>query len=114
MSACVFCKIARKEAPADLLYQDELATAFRDIRPVAPVHVLVIPNKHIASVNEVAEEDERLLGHLFLVARRVAEQEGICQSGYRLIVNNGSHAGQVVFHLHLHVLGGQRMRYPMG
>ncbi len=114
MSACVFCKIARKEAPADLLYQDEWATAFRDIRPVAPVHVLVIPNKHIASVNEVEEDDERLLGHLFLVARRVAEQEGICQSGYRLIVNNGSHAGQVVFHLHLHVLGGQRMRYPMG
>jgi len=114
MPVCVFCKIAQKEAPADLLYQDEWATAFRDIRPVAPVHVLVIPNKHIASVNEVEEEDERLLGHLFLVARRVAEQEGIRQSGYRLIVNNGSHAGQVVFHLHLHVIGGQRMRYPMG
>ena len=114
MISCVFCKIIAGEASGDILYQDDRVTAFRDIHPVAPAHVLVVPNKHIASVNDLVAEDEALVGHLFTVARQLAEQEGIHASGYRLIVNTGSHGGQVVYHLHLHLIGGQRMRHPMG
>jgi histidine triad (HIT) family protein len=114
MSDCVFCKIVKGQAPSQKLFQDERATAFRDIHPVAPTHVLVIPNKHIASLNDITEEDESLMGYLFSVARSIAEQEGISQTGYRLILNTGPHAGQAVFHLHLHVIGGHRMRFPMG
>jgi histidine triad (HIT) family protein len=114
MSACIFCKIIAGEAPGEILYQDDQVTAFRDIHPVAPTHVLVVPTTHIASVNELEDEDEPLVGRLFTVARRIARQEGIDASGYRLIVNTGAHGGQVVHHLHLHLIGGQRMRYPMG
>jgi len=111
---CIFCKIIAGQAPSEMLYQDEQVTAFRDIHPVAPTHVLIIPNQHVASVNDLTAEDEQLVGHLFSIARMLAEQEGIGQSGYRLIVNTGPHSGQLVFHLHLHLIGGQRMRYPMG
>jgi histidine triad (HIT) family protein len=97
-----------------MLYQDEQVTAFRDIHPVAPTHVLIIPNQHVASVNDLTPEDEQVVGRMFSIARMLAEQEGIYQSGYRLIVNTGPHSGQLVFHLHLHLIGGQRMRYPMG
>lgn len=97
-----------------MLYQDQQASAFRDIHPAGPTHILVVPNQHIVSINEMRPEDEPLVGHLFSVARQVAALEGIDQTGYRLIINNGPHAGQMVFHLHLHVIGGQRMRYPMG
>jgi histidine triad (HIT) family protein len=114
MNACIFCRIIAGEAPAEILYQDDQVTAFRDIHPVAPIHVLVVPSTHIASVNDLDEEDEPLVGRLFTVARQLAEQEGIASSGYRLIVNTGAHGGQVVYHLHLHLIGGQRMRYPMG
>lgn len=114
MSSCVFCRIVKGEAPAQMVYQDEWVSAFRDIRPVAPVHVLVVPNKHIASITDASEEDQEVLGRMLLVARRVAEQEGIARSGFRLIINNGPDANQIIFHLHLHVIGGQRMRYPMG
>ena len=114
MSACTFCEIIAGKAPGEIVFRDELVTAFRDIHPVAPTHVLVVPNQHIASVNDLAPEDETLVGHLFTVARQLARQEGIDQTGYRLIVNTGPHGGQVVFHLHLHLIGGQRMRFPMG
>ena len=114
MISCVFCKIIAGEASGDILYQDDRVTAFRDIHPVAPAHVLVVPNKHIASVNDLVAEDEALVGHLFTVARQLAEQAGIHTSGYRLIVNTGPHGGQMVYHLHLHLIGGQRMRHPMG
>ncbi len=111
---CIFCKIINGEAPSTIVFRDERATAFRDLHPVAPTHILVVPNKHIGSVNDVALEDESVLGHLFLVAQQIAEQEGIAASGYRLIVNNGPDANQVVFHLHLRILGGGRLRHPMG
>ncbi len=111
---CIFCKIIRQESAGEILYQDDQVTAFRDIHPVAPVHILIVPNKHIESVNQVGPEDEPVLGHIFSVAKTLAEQEGIQENGYRLIVNNGPHANQVVFHLHLHLIGGQRLRYPMG
>lgn len=114
MNNCIFCKIVSGSAPAQVLFHDEQATAFRDIHPVAPSHVLIVPNKHITSVSEVAPEDEPLLRHLFTVARQIAAQEGISAGGYRLIVNTGQDAGQVVFHLHVHLIGGQRLRHPMG
>jgi histidine triad (HIT) family protein len=114
MIDCIFCKIVAGRSPSQMLYQDDHVSAFRDIRPVAPTHVLVIPNKHIPSVNDISPDDENLLGHLFTVAKEIARLEGVDQTGYRLIINNGRHAGQIVFHLHLHVIGGQRMRHPMG
>jgi histidine triad (HIT) family protein len=114
MPDCVFCKIIAGQAPGEIVYRDQWVTAFRDIRPLAPTHILIVPNKHLPSVNEVQAEDEPVLGRLFTVARQLAEQEGIAQSGYRLIVNTGPHSGQMVFHLHMHLLGGQRMRFPMG
>jgi histidine triad (HIT) family protein len=114
MDGCIFCKIVARQAPGEILYQDELVTAFRDIHPVAPTHLLIVPNRHLASVNQVEMGDEALLGRLFTTARKLAVQEGVEQTGYRLIVNNGAHAGQAVFHLHMHLIGGQRMRNPMG
>lgn len=114
MTNCTFCRIIAGEAPSQTLYQDELVTAFRDIHPVAPTHVLIVPNKHIASVNDLMPQDEMVIGRLFTVARQIAEQEGIAQPGYRLITNTGYDGGQVIYHLHLHLIGGHRMRYPMG
>jgi histidine triad (HIT) family protein len=114
MNGCIFCKIIAGQAPGTILYHDDLVTAFRDIHPVAPTHVLVVPNRHIASVNDLAPGDETLIGYLFTVAGQIARQEGIDQSGYRLIANTGPDSGQMVFHLHLHVIGGRRMRFPMG
>jgi len=111
---CIFCKIIAGEIPSTKVYTDDLVTAFRDINPAASTHVLIIPNRHIASVNDLTAADEPLVGHLFSVARQIAEAEGVAKSGYRLIINTGPDSGQVVFHLHLHLLGGQRMRYPMG
>lgn len=106
----IFSKIIRKEIPCELLYQDELVTAFRDISPKAKTHVLIIPNKLIPTVNQIEQEDELALGRLFTVARKLAEQEGIAEDGYRLIVNCNRHGGQEVYHLHMHLLGGQ----PLG
>jgi len=114
MSDCLFCKIARKEIPSEIVYQDDLITIFKDINPAAPVHLLVIPNEHFPSVNAVKEGDELLLGKLFTGAKRAAAMAGIAGSGYRLIVNNGPDANQEVPHLHIHVLGGGKMRHPIG
>jgi histidine triad (HIT) family protein len=114
MRDCVFCKIVAGELPAQIVYRDELATVFRDIHPAAPVHLLVTPNRHIASLNELGEADEALAGRLMHIAAKAAAQEGLSASGYRVIVNTGPDGGQVVFHLHLHVLGGRRMRHPLG
>lgn len=111
---CIFCKIIAGEIPSTTVYKDEQVTAFRDLHPVAPTHVLIIPNRHIASINEAAPEDEALLGHLFVAARKIAEAEGIQENGYRVIVNTGEHGGQTVHHLHMHVIGGQAMKHPMG
>jgi len=105
-SETIFSKIIRREIPADIVFQDEQVTAFRDINPQAPTHILIIPNKLIPTVNDVTPEDESTLGHMFIVAKQVAEQEGIASDGYRLIINCGSHGHQEVFHLHMHLLGG--------
>ncbi|EPR7547451.1 purine nucleoside phosphoramidase [Vibrio fluvialis] len=106
----IFSKIIRKEIPADILYQDDLVTAFRDINPRAPSHVLIIPNKLIPTVNDVQEADELALGRMFTVAKKIAEQEGIAKDGYRLLVNCNSHGGQEVYHIHMHLVGGR----PLG
>jgi histidine triad (HIT) family protein len=106
----IFSKIIRRELPADIVFQDDTVTAFRDISPQAPTHILIIPNKLIATVNDVTEEDEAAIGHMFVVAAKLAREEGIADDGYRLIVNCNSHGGQIVFHLHMHLLGGR----PMG
>lgn len=105
----IFSKIIRQEIPAQLLYQDDLVTAFRDIHPQAPTHILIIPNKLIPTVNDVTTEDEVALGRLFTVARKLATEEGIYESGYRLVVNCNRDGGQEVFHLHMHLLGGKRI-----
>jgi histidine triad (HIT) family protein len=105
----IFSKIIRKEIPADIIYQDAQVTAFRDISPQAPVHVLVVPNEIIPTVNDVKEEHETLLGHMFVIAARIAADEKIAQDGYRLIVNCNRHGGQEVFHLHMHILGGRSL-----
>jgi HIT-like protein HI_0961 len=105
----IFSKIIRKEIPANIVYQDELVTAFRDIAPQAKTHILIIPNKLIPTVNDVTEQDEVTLGRLFTVAAKLATQEGIAQDGYRLIVNCNKHGGQEVFHLHMHLVGGESL-----
>ena len=114
MADCIFCKIIAGEIPSSQVYHDDQVTAFRDIHPVAPTHILIVPNRHIASVNDLSKGDEQLVGRLFVTARQLAEQEGIQESGYRLIVNNGKDGGQEVPHLHLHLIGGHKMRHPMG
>jgi histidine triad (HIT) family protein len=106
----IFSKIIRREIPSDIVYQDELVTAFRDIRPQAPTHILIVPNKLIPTANDVTTEDEAALGRLFTVAARIAQQEGIAADGYRLLVNCNKHGGQEVYHLHMHLLGGR----PLG
>ena len=111
---CIFCKIARGELPANVVYRDDQVTVFRDINPQAPVHVLVIPNMHIPSIAALGKKDEALLGHLVEVANRVAAQEGVATSGYRLVVNVGPDAGQTVDHLHIHLLGGRPLGWPPG
>ncbi|AIW14478.1 purine nucleoside phosphoramidase [Vibrio europaeus] len=106
----IFSKIIRKEIPADVVYQDDLVTAFRDINPRAPSHILIIPNKLIPTVNDIEEEDELVMGRMFTVARKLAKEEGIDEDGYRLIMNCNSHGGQEVYHIHMHLVGGR----PLG
>jgi histidine triad (HIT) family protein len=107
---CIFCKIIAGQMGDSPLYQDDAVTAFRDVNPQAPTHILIVPNKHMASVNETSPEDQATLGKMMLTAAKLAQDEGIAESGYRLIINNGPEAGQVVFHLHMHLMGGRRMR----
>lgn len=112
---CIFCKIVAGEIPAEIIYQDEYAVAFRDINPQAPVHVLVIPREHVASLTEAAQKDAALLlGHVMQAAARVAIEQGLSGGGYRTVFNTGVGAGQSVFHLHAHVLGGRPLAWPPG
>lgn len=114
MTECVFCRIIAGQAPAKVFYRDEQVIAFQDIHPVAPVHILIVPIKHLESINAMTEADKPLIGHLFWIAHQLAAEHGIAESGYRSIINTGRDSGQAVFHLHLHLIGGQRVRFPMG
>ena len=105
----IFSKIIAGEIPASIVFQDAQVTAFKDINPAAPIHILIVPNVEIANANEVLPEHEQMLGHMFVVAKQVAQEQGIAESGYRLIINNGNDAGQEVYHLHMHLLGGRRL-----
>ncbi|XP_073239781.1 uncharacterized HIT-like protein slr1234 [Porites lutea] len=110
----IFMKIIRKEIPADIVYEDDKAVAFRDVNPVTPKHILVIPRKPLMQLSSSTEEDIPLLGHLMWVAKKVAEKENLNESGYRLVINNGRDAAQSVYHLHIHILGGRQMSWPPG
>ena len=110
--SCLFCRIVRREIPATVVHEDEETLAFRDIDPKAPTHVLVIPKQHVPSLNEAS--DPAMLGRLMLVARTIADAEGLRTDGYRTVVNTGANAGQTVFHIHLHLLGGRRLGWPPG
>ncbi len=114
MSSCLFCNIVARKTPAQIVYENDFVVAFKDIRPVAPTHVLVIPKKHLTGIHEASATDVDLLGRLMLAARDVAEKLGLGASGYRLVVNQGPDAGQSVLHLHCHVLGGRPMGWPPG
>lgn len=113
MSDTIFGKIIRREIPADIVYEDELALAFKDVNPQAPVHLLVIPKKPLPQLSLAEAADEQLLGHLLLIAKKVAADAGLT-NGYRLVVNNGADGGQTVYHLHVHVLGGRSLQWPPG
>jgi histidine triad (HIT) family protein len=112
--SCLFCKIIAGEIPGNFVHQDERCVVIRDINPQAPTHVLVVPREHIESLDDASQKDEALLGHLLRVAARVANDEGHGESGYRTVINNGAGAGQSVFHLHVHLLGGRPMSWPPG
>lgn len=111
-SDCLFCRIVSHEIPAKYVHEDENVVAFRDINPQAPVHVVIVPREHVASLNEA--RDAAMLGHLSLAAAQIAKAEGIAESGYRTVVNTNRDAGQTVFHIHLHLIGGRDMRWPPG
>ena len=114
MSDCIFCKMAKKEIKCDLVYEDGNVLAFRDINPQAPTHILIIPRKHISTILDAKESDAALIGHLYLVASELARREKIDEKGFRLVVNCNRDAGQAVFHLHLHLLGGRSFSWPPG
>jgi histidine triad (HIT) family protein len=114
VSACLFCRIVEGTIPADILFQDEQALAFRDINPQAPVHLLVIPKRHVASLQDSENEHRDLLARLLLLCKEMAHRHGLANSGYRVVTNVGRDAGQTVFHMHLHVLGGRQMSWPPG
>ncbi|NWF97501.1 MAG: histidine triad nucleotide-binding protein [Nitrospirae bacterium] len=111
---CLFCDIVEKKKPAKILYEDDAAIAFEDINPQAPVHVLVVPKKHISTSLDIKEEDYNLIGKLFNIANMIAKQKGIAEKGFRLVMNCNRESGQTVFHIHLHVLGGRLMHWPPG
>ena len=114
MSDCLFCKFASGEIKPAVVHESERVLAFKDINPQAPTHVLIIPKRHLATLNELTPADAGLIGELYLAAKQIAEAGGIAESGYRVVLNCGAGAGQSVFHLHLHLLGGRRMNWPPG
>lgn len=114
MQDCLFCKILAGDIPADIVYESEMALAFRDINPQAPTHVLIIPRKHIGTINDLESDDQAVIGSLFTAAQVIANQEGHADDGYRVVMNCNEAAGQTVFHIHMHLLGGRAMTWPPG
>ena len=110
----LFQKIADREIPADIIYEDDLCLCFKDISPQAPIHLLIVPKKPIVRIGQAQDEDQEILGHLLLMARKVAEQEGFAEAGFRTVINNGNHGGEAIPHLHLHILAGRQMNWPPG
>ena len=111
---CIFCNILQGKVPSKQVYRDANYYAFEDINPQSPVHILIVPVKHIPTVNDLTEKDKDLMGELFLIAKKIAREKGIAESGYRLVLNCQKDAGQVIFHIHLHIIGGRVMKWPPG
>lgn len=114
MSDCLFCKMIAGDIPTDVVYQDDDVFAFRDINPQAPLHVLIVPKNHIATINDLQSDHAQLIGKLFLAAKKIAADEGVSEPGYRTVINCNAEAGQTVFHIHLHLLAGRQMSWPPG
>jgi len=114
MSDCLFCKLINGDIPTDIVYQDDDVFAFHDVSPQAPIHILVIPKQHIATINDTDESHQAVLGKLVLTAKKIAKEQGIADNGYRLVVNCNQDGGQTVFHIHLHLLGGRSLSWPPG
>ena len=114
MEDCIFCKIARHEIPSQIVFEDEDVVAFKDVKPVAPVHIVIIPKEHISGVMAITEENGDILTKIFLAAKKLAKETGIDKTGFRVVVNHGREAGQSVFHLHFHLLGGRPLSWPPG
>jgi histidine triad (HIT) family protein len=111
---CLFCGIIEGRVKGNIVYQDESIVAFRDIRPQAPVHILIVPREHVATILELEARDQAVIGHIFLVAAKLARDQSIAENGFRMVVNSGADAGQTVFHLHFHLLGGRHFSWPPG
>ena len=114
MEDCIFCKIIKGEIPSEKIYEDDMVLSFKDIEPAAPVHVLIIPKKHIGSINDLTEDDSKIIAHIYLVAKQIAVKLGIDEKGYRIVTNCGEGAGQTVHHVHFHLLGGRSFAWPPG
>lgn len=114
MENCIFCKIISGEIPCTKVYEDDMVLSFKDINPEAPVHVLIIPKKHISTLNEITEEDSKLISHILLVAKKIAKELGVSETGYRVVSNCGEDGGQTVQHIHFHLLGGRSLQWPPG
>ncbi len=112
--SCIFCRIVEKKIPSKIVYDDGLSTAFEDINPQAPVHLLIVPKRHIPDIQSMTDNDRELIGHLFWVAAKIAAEKGLSGNGYRMVINNGAGAGQSVFHIHLHLLSGRSFHWPPG
>ena len=112
--SCIFCKIINKKIPSRIVYEDQHVFAFEDASPQAPVHILVVPKKHLPDIQSMEAADRELVGHLFLAATKIATDKGLVEKGYRTVINNGAGAGQTVFHIHLHLLAGRRFTWPPG
>jgi histidine triad (HIT) family protein len=114
MEDCLFCGIIEGRVKGNIVYQDESIVAFRDIRPQAPVHILIVPREHVATILELETQDQAVIGHIFLVAAKLARDQSVAENGFRMVVNSGADAGQTVFHLHFHLLGGRHFSWPPG
>jgi histidine triad (HIT) family protein len=114
MTDCIFCKIAGHEIPAQIVYEDEYVLAFKDLKPIAPMHVLVIPKKHVSGIADAADEDAELMGRILLAVKELTKDDALAEDGFRVVINQGEKAGQSVFHLHVHVLAGRPMDWPPG
>lgn len=114
MDDCIFCKIIKGEIPSEKVYEDDTVLCFKDISPGAPVHVLIIPKKHIDSINDITEEDTKLIAYIYLIAKKIAHELGIANKGYRIVTNCGKDGGQTVPHVHFHMLGGRNLKWPPG
>lgn len=112
MDNCIFCKIISGEIPSKKVYEDDLIYGFNDVNPVAPVHILLIPKKHISTLNDMTDEDIKIITHIYSVAKRIAKEVGISKEGYRIVTNCGENAGQTVFHVHFHLIGGKKLQWP--